>query len=48
MGETLSIDAIRFACEADAIPQGRWKDVTEEMFLIHQVVMDLVDRPKGK
>jgi hypothetical protein len=47
MGESLSVEAIRFACEADRIPRGRWADVAAELNIIHQKVMERAERPKS-
>ena len=44
MGETLNVEAIRFACEADRIQSQRWAAVTEEMFLIHRAAMKHAER----
>jgi hypothetical protein len=39
MGEALSLDSLRFACEAEAVPPSRWAELTEEMNLIHRLVV---------
>ena len=39
MGEALSLESLRFACVAEAIPPSRWPDLTEEMQMIHRIVV---------
>lgn len=46
MGEVLSVQAIQFACQAERLPCSRWREVTEEMFTIHEVVLARMERSK--
>jgi hypothetical protein len=39
MSEALSMDAVRFACEADMIPVERWAETTEEVLVVHRAVL---------
>ena len=39
MGEALNLEAVRFACEAEAIPPSRWAEVLEDSQVIHRIVV---------
>jgi hypothetical protein len=47
MGEALSMHAVEFACRADGIPRRRWAEATEDLVLIHSVVLKRMERPKA-